>query len=64
MALFLQGKIAACIELLCATNRLPEAALFARSYCPSDVPRIVKLWKEDLAKSHPKAAQALADPTE
>lgn len=52
------------MELLCKSNRLPEAAFLARTYLPSQVPRIVQLWKEDLAKTNKKAADSLADPTQ
>jgi coatomer subunit beta' len=52
-----------CLQILIDTNRLPEAAFFARTYMPSKVPEIVKLWKEGLSKSNEKAAQALAEPT-
>jgi coatomer subunit beta' len=50
--------------LLIDTNRLPEAAFFARTYLPSQVSHVVKLWKEELKKKNEKAAQALADPNE
>jgi len=60
---------------LIKSKRLPEAALFAKTYCPSKISEIVKLWKEDLQKSHPVAgitwisvlnfvAQKIADPLE
>lgn len=32
------------------SNRIPEAALMARSYLPSKVSEIVALWREDLSK--------------
>ena len=38
------------MELLTATDRLPEAALFARTYIPSLLPGVVAAWKEQLAK--------------
>jgi coatomer subunit beta' len=53
-----------CLQILIDTNRLPEAAFFARTYLPSQVSNIVKLWKESLSKTNPKAADALADPTD
>ncbi len=53
-----------CLQLLIDTNRLPEAAFFARTYLPSQISRVVKLWREELRKTNEKAAQALADPTE
>lgn len=64
MSLLLQGKVDECIALLVSTNRLAEAALFARSYAPSKISEVVALWKEDLEKTNTKAAAALADPTE
>ena len=50
--------------MLIDTNRLPEAAFFARTYLPSQISRVVKLWREELRKTNEKAAQALADPAE
>lgn len=52
------------MQLLIDSNRLPEAAFFARTYLPSQISRVVKLWREELRKTNEKAAQALADPTE
>ncbi|KAF6098981.1 COPI coat complex subunit beta 2 [Phyllostomus discolor] len=64
MSYFLQGKLDACLELLIRTGRLPEAAFLARTYLPSQVSRVVKLWRESLSKVNQKAAESLADPTE
>uniref|UniRef100_A0A3Q2YA40 Coatomer subunit beta' n=1 Tax=Hippocampus comes TaxID=109280 RepID=A0A3Q2YA40_HIPCM len=64
MTYFLQGKLDQCLELLIRTNRLPEAAFLARTYLPSQVSRVVKLWRENLSKVNQKAAESLADPTE
>ncbi|CAN9511190.1 unnamed protein product [Ophioblennius macclurei] len=61
---FMQGRVDKCLELLIQTDRLPEAAFLARTYMPSQVPRVVKLWKESLSKVNQKAADALADPTQ
>uniref|UniRef100_A0A672H5A5 Coatomer subunit beta' n=1 Tax=Salarias fasciatus TaxID=181472 RepID=A0A672H5A5_SALFA len=61
---FMQGRVDKCLELLIKTDRLPEAAFLARTYMPSQVPRVVKLWKESLSKVNQKAADALADPTQ
>ncbi|KAL9183551.1 hypothetical protein ACHAXT_004407 [Thalassiosira profunda] len=58
----LTGNVEECANLLVATNRLPEAAFFARTYLPSRVEEIVSLWKEDLSKVSESAAGALADP--
>jgi len=59
---FLLGRLEKCLEILIRTDRLPEAAFFARTYLPSQVPRIVSLWKDSLGKLSEKAAQSLADP--
>ncbi|XP_078464097.1 coatomer subunit beta' isoform X1 [Lampetra fluviatilis] len=64
LSYFLQGNLDKCLEVLINTNRLPEAAFLARTYLPSEVSRVVKLWRESLAKSNQKAADSLADPTE
>ncbi|GFY57345.1 coatomer subunit beta' [Trichonephila inaurata madagascariensis] len=61
---FLLGKKKKALNLLVQTGRLPEAAFFARTYLPSHVSRIVKLWKENLKKVNEKASLALADPSE
>lgn len=64
LAFYLLGRLEDCLELLCNTGRFPEAAIMARTYLPSQVSRIVGLWKEDLSKTNKKAADSLADPTE
>ncbi|XP_004562861.2 coatomer subunit beta' isoform X1 [Maylandia zebra] len=61
---FLQGRVDKCLDLLIKTDRLPEAAFLARTYVPSHVSRVVKLWKESLSKVNQKAADALADPSQ
>lgn len=61
---FLLGELEQCVELLTGTDRLAEASLFARTYIPSKLPEVVGSWKAELAKSHPKAAQALASPVD
>eukprot|EP01124_Arcella_intermedia_P019040 TRINITY_DN2616_c0_g1_i1.p1 TRINITY_DN2616_c0_g1~~TRINITY_DN2616_c0_g1_i1.p1 ORF type:complete len:869 (-),score=194.40 TRINITY_DN2616_c0_g1_i1:61-2667(-) len=58
------GRLGDAVELLLGDGRFPEAALFARTYIPSEVPRIVELWRKDLAKTNPIIAQSLANPTE
>lgn len=62
VSLLLQGKLDECIALLVSTNRLAEAALFARTYAPSKIDEVVELWRADLATTNPKAAAALASP--
>ncbi|KAK2184091.1 hypothetical protein NP493_283g04003 [Ridgeia piscesae] len=64
LSYFVLGKLEDCLEVLINTGRLPEAAFFARTYLPSQVSRVVHLWRESLAKGSPKAASSLADPTE
>ncbi|KAG0606269.1 hypothetical protein M758_9G127200 [Ceratodon purpureus] len=64
VSLFLLGKVEECIELLIESNRIPEAAFMARTYLPSQVSRIVALWRNDLKKINQKAAESLADPEE
>ncbi|XP_072249091.1 coatomer subunit beta'-like [Leuresthes tenuis] len=61
---FMQGRLDKCLDLLIKTERLPEAAFLARTYMPSHVSRVVKLWKESLSKVNQKAADALADPSQ
>ncbi|KAG4211768.1 hypothetical protein ERO13_A02G122100v2 [Gossypium hirsutum] len=59
-----QGKNNDCLQLLVESNRIPEAALMARSYLPSKVSGIVTIWRKDLNKVNPKAAESLANPQE
>eukprot|EP00055_Hartaetosiga_balthica_P003032 m.6185 g.6185 ORF g.6185 m.6185 type:complete len:951 (+) comp2555_c0_seq1:80-2932(+) len=63
-ALFLQGKVDECLELLVSSGRIAEAALFARTYKPSAVNEMTQKWKESLAEEYPKIAQSLATPEE
>lgn len=51
------------LQLLIKTERLPEAALFARTYCPEKVSDVVQAWKVDLkSDGKVKVAESLADP--
>jgi coatomer subunit beta' len=61
---FVLGRLEECLEVLINTGRLPEAAFFARTYLPSQVSRVVELWREHLGKVNKKAASSLADPQE
>lgn len=47
-----------------SSGRVPEAAVFARTYLPSRVPEVVQAWKEDLGRVNRKAADALASPAD
>lgn len=62
IAYLLIGNVEACAELLVTTKRLPEAAMFVRTYLPSKIDEIVALWKEDLSSVSETAATALASP--
>lgn len=61
---FLSGDLNACLEILINTNRIPEAAFFARTYLPSQISRVVQLWKISLSQVNAKASQSLADPAQ
>ena len=61
---FMMGDVQGCVDLLIECGRLPEAAFFARTYCPSRVTDIVGMWQSDLMKVNPKAAESLANPDE
>jgi coatomer subunit beta' len=62
-----------CIELLSDSDRIPEAAIMARTFAPrsvfilltlSHVSRLVSSWKDDLQKlKKPKVAESIADPS-
>ena len=52
------------MELLCESNRLPEAVLLARTYLPSEVSRIEQMLKDDLANTNNKTADSSADTTQ
>jgi hypothetical protein len=63
MCFFICGRTEACVELLCETGRVPEAAFFARTYAPSLVARVLPKWKQELVgREQPKIADSLADP--
>jgi coatomer subunit beta' len=65
-AAFLQlGNSEACIDLLAKTDRLPEAALMARTYNPAKASGVVKQWRSELeSQGRPKIAAVIADPVE
>lgn len=64
LSYFILGDTKNALEVLIETNRLPEATFFARSYLPSEVSRVLKLWKESPKAKNDKSVQALADPAE
>ncbi|KAL0568744.1 Coatomer subunit beta' [Marasmius crinis-equi] len=61
--LFQLGDANSCVDLLMKTQRAPEAALFARTYAPSQIPKAVDAWQADLnAKGRSKIAAGVAHP--
>lgn len=64
LANFLLQDTDACIDILLASDRIPEAAFFARTYRPSRVPELVKLWQGEMRTVNTKAAESLASPEE
>lgn len=64
LSYLLLGDLDKCLQLLIDTDRLPEAAFFARSYLPSKMSYVVGLWKESLSKTNVKASESLANPDE
>ncbi|CAF4435967.1 unnamed protein product, partial [Rotaria sp. Silwood2] len=62
---FVLGKLDQCLDILIENQRLPEAAFFVRTYLPSQIGRIVGLWREKLKQMNmERSAQALANPTD
>lgn len=54
-----------CVDLLLSTDRAPEAALFARTFAPSQTSKAVKSWRKMLEQQKKtKIAGGLADPAE
>ncbi|CAG5125898.1 unnamed protein product [Candidula unifasciata] len=64
VANFVMGRCEECLEILIKSKRLPEAALFARTYLPSQTSRVVTEWKSYTATFSKKLSSAIADPTE
>ena len=62
--LFSTGDLDGCVDLLINASRIPEAAFFARTYKPSRMKDLVKIWRDDLMTVNKKAAESLADPAE
>jgi len=62
LSYFMLGDLEKCLQVLLDSKRIPEAAFFARTYLPSEISRIVELWREELSKVNEKAGQSLADP--
>jgi coatomer subunit beta' len=62
LCFILLGEVEEALQVLITANRLPEAAFFARCYCPSQLEMVVKLWKTDLSSVNTAVAESLADP--
>lgn len=63
VAYFLLYDLDSCIQLLIKRGKLPEAAFFARSYMPSRMPEVLKLWRDSMSTgTNKKIGQSLADP--
>jgi len=59
------GDANACVDVLLKTERPAEAALFARTYAPSQVPQAVAAWKQGLTSGGKKKLTAsIANPVE
>ena len=61
---FLLHRVDDCVQLLCSTDRIPEAAFLTRTYLPSRISGILQQWKENVRQVSVTAADALADPSE
>lgn len=63
LASFVAGDLEKCLNLLISSERIPEAAIFARTYLPSRAAPIVDLWRKEVRrKGNVRVADALADP--
>lgn len=64
LSTYMAGDMNKCLDLLIASDRIPEAAIFARTYLPSRVTPVVDMWRNGLRKAGSvRIADALADPT-
>jgi len=62
---FVLGDLDQCLDILIENQRIPEAAFFCRTYLPSQIGRVLVLWREKLKEMNmERAAQALANPTD
>lgn len=64
LAAYICGDLDKCLDILIESDRIPEAAIFARTYLPSRVTPVVEMWRAGLRKSGSiRIADALADPS-
>jgi len=62
---FILADLENCLSVLIKCKRFPEAAMFSKAYCPSQISRCVSLWKQYLKDNgHFLTAQKIADPME
>lgn len=64
LSYLLAGDCKSALDVLVQAKRLPEAAFFARTYCPSGLPEVVVQWKQDLARVNQAVSDSLASPSE
>lgn len=50
-AAYLIADIESCVNILVKSNRIGEAAFFAKSYAPSMLPEIMKKWAISLKEN-------------
>jgi len=63
-ARFIMGDVRGCVNVLARSpDRLGEAVLFARTYCPSALHDLLPAWKKEVGKINPQIAACVADPT-
>ncbi|XP_063837636.1 coatomer subunit beta' isoform X1 [Ostrinia nubilalis] len=62
LALFTLNNLQACLDMLIARDKMPEAAFFSRSYLPSQTSNVVKMWRDKVSATNKKSGQSLADP--
>jgi len=60
-ALMQVGDTGGVVDVLVSAKRFPEAALFARTYAPAQVPRAVDAWKLSLAAPQSEKQQQMAE---
>ncbi len=64
LGFLLCGKLDDCVQLLIDSGRIPEAALFARTYLPSALPGLMGKWRDEIKTVSEKVAESLADPAD
>merc|ERR1712190_644635 len=57
--LYYLGEVDRILDLLMEVDAVPQAAMFARAYCPRRIDDIQQVWKQKLLAISPSAANAL-----